>query len=204
MGLRVICMTSRRGARLLSSAMRRIFGSTENPTMDQREKEIETRLIGAIAHRPESVRIRCNNLPYITSFRDLFGAHEYQTIQDNSIWNPFGGFMKDVIGGMCPDIVFRSKVTNENRIIIEVKDTEKLGYQHYGIEDSQVVRYFLHLLATSTKDSDDIHRAVLLCAPPIWFADAHNAKAWGYFLEHFSGLAAKFRIALGEVYSDTF
>ena len=172
--------------------------------MGQGERNIEDRLISALAHCPDSVKIRCSNLPSITNFRDLFGAHEYVKIHDNSIWNLHKGFMKDVIGLMCPDLVFRSKVTNENRIIIEVKDTQRLGDGHYNIEDSQVVRYFLHLLATSTKDSDDIHRAVLLCAPPNWFADAHNAKAWGYFGEHFSGLATKFRIALGEVYSDTF
>jgi len=72
--------------------------------------------------------------------------------------------MLDVIDGMIPDIVLRSPISRQNRIYIEVKDTEPLGY---GIEDSKIARYFLHLLATTTrgpKEGNDIRRAVLLCA----------------------------------------
>ncbi|MGB6716817.1 MAG: hypothetical protein WBE47_07700 [Candidatus Acidiferrales bacterium] len=106
---------------------------------------------------------------------------------------------------MTPDIVLRSRVSGENRVYIEVKDSQPLGY---GVEDSQVVRYFLHLLATTTgiprEGETDIRRAVLLCAPSTWFKNAINAKAWNHFLEHFSGLAKEFEITLGEVHAEAF
>lgn len=168
----------------------------------KRETIIEDKLLLALHERPQSVTIHRSSLSDTTSFGELFKQLEFKHIHDDSRWNPARNFMKDVIGGMCPDIVLRSKSTGENRIYIEVKDTERLGYRHYDIEDSQVVRYFLHLLATTTKNPDDIDRAILLCAPSHWFVDRHNAKAWGYFVEHFSGPAAKFDIVIGEVRAD--
>src|SRR6267143_951558 len=168
----------------------------------KRETIIEDKLLLALHERPQSVTIHRSSLSDTTSFGELFKQLEFKHIHDDSRWNPARNFMKDVIGGMCPDIVLRSKSTGENRIYIEVKDTERLGYRHYDLEDSQVVRYFLHLLATTTKNPDDIDRAILLCAPSHWFVDRHNAKAWGYFVEHFSGLAAKFGILIGEVHAD--
>lgn len=168
----------------------------------EREKIIENALLTALRERPQAVLIHRSSLPSIRNFGDLFRQLEYEHIHDDSRWNPVKNLMNDVIGGMCPDIVLRSKLTGENRIYIEVKDTERLGYRHYGIEDSQVIRYFLHLLATTTKNSGDICRAILLCAPSYWFDHPHNAKAWGYFLQHFSGLAEAFDIAIGEVHAD--
>ncbi|HEY2460227.1 MAG TPA: hypothetical protein VGI16_05450 [Candidatus Acidoferrum sp.] len=168
----------------------------------KRETIIEERLLAALRQRPESIKIYRSSIPRVSNVRQLVGVHDFEDIHDNSRWNPAKNFMRDVIGNMCPDIVLRSKLTGENRIYIEVKDIERLGYRHYDIEDSQVVRYFLHLLATTTKNPKDISRATLLCAPSRWFVDRHNAKAWGYFLEHFSGLATKFNITIGELHAD--
>lgn len=172
----------------------------------EHEKIIECKLIAALRDRAESVRIHRSSLSAISAIADLTGARNFEqvleVVHDNSSWNPTKTLMKDVIGGMCPDIVLRSKLTGENRIYIEVKDKERLGYRRYGVEDSQVVRYFLHLLATTNDKKKDVGRAVLLCAPRQWFADRHNAHAWGYLAEHFAGVGARFNIAIGELYAD--
>ncbi len=75
-----------------------------------------------------------------------------------------------------------------------------------GIEDSQIARYFLHLLATtskSPKEGADIRRAVLLRAPDAWFKVKGNAETWNHFLRCFSGLATAFDITLGELHADS-
>jgi hypothetical protein len=78
----------------------------------------------------------------------------------------------------------------------------------YSVEDSQIIRYCLHFLATTTKvpatKVTDLRRAVVLCAPPAWFKNDQNAKTWNYFLERFSGLAEAFYITLGELLADSF
>jgi hypothetical protein len=77
--------------------------------------------------------------------------------------------MRDVAGGVTPDIVLRSRVSGQNRIYVEVKDSEPL---HYDIEDSQIVRYFLHLLGTTTKVSEkgavDKHGITFWNISPDW------------------------------------
>ena len=132
---------------------------------------------------------------------DLIGRNGYEVIEDDSRWNPYPKFMLEIIGGMTPDIVLRSKVSCENRIYIEVKKTQPLGYRK---ADSQVIRYFLHLLATShSKPSilgEDIRRAVLLAAPVSWFAATANKDACTYFLEMYSPLASCFGVTLGELH----
>jgi len=88
----------------------------------------------------------------------LLGQHRPTVLHDTNVWNLHPNFMLDVIGGTIPDIVLRSPISRQKRIYIEVKDTEPLGY---GIEDSQIARYFLHLLATTTrgpKEGNDIRR----------------------------------------------
>jgi hypothetical protein len=167
------------------------------------EAEIEQKLLDALQRDARSVVIRNSSFPSVRNFADLLKNLPYESIHDDSRWNPSTDFMPDIIGNMTPDIVLRSNETGENRVCIEVKNTQKLGDgHHYHIEDSQVVRYFLHLLATTKKNPNDIGRAMLLCAPSRWFADSHNAKAWGHFIEHFSGLATKFHIAIGEIDAD--
>ncbi len=172
--------------------------------MLQREKMIEGRLLTALRRDAHVLKIQASTSK-AQSLADLLCGSEPEVIHDNSDWNPQPRLMQDLVGGMTPDIVLRSRASGENRVYIEVKDSEPLGY---GIEDSQVIRYFLHLIATTRKvpkkGVTDISRAVLLCAPSQWFMGAGNAKTWNHFLEHFSGLARAFEITLGELHADTF
>jgi hypothetical protein len=70
-----------------------------------------------------------------------------------------------------------------------VKETACLNY---GIHDSQIIRYLLHLLAsseTNPRGKGDIKRAILLAAPSAWFAAKRTGKAWTYFVDHYTDLA---------------
>ncbi len=170
--------------------------------MTQREKEIEARILDRLKDGPAGLEIK-NSTSDAKNLAVLLGQHRPTVLPDTSAWNLHPNFMQDVIGGMIPDIVLRSTLSGQNRIYIEVKDTEPLGY---GREDSQITRYFLHLLATTTrgpKEGGDIRRAVLLCAPAAWFKVKGNAQTWNHFLACFSGLATAFDITLGEVYADS-
>jgi hypothetical protein len=170
--------------------------------MNQREKEIESRLLPILEQRPETVTIHRATSSHAKTMADLINGHAWDKFHDNSDWNKFKGFMQDVSCRICPDIVIYSAKTRENRIYIEVKDTRELGY---GAEESQIIRYFLHLLVTTKKGAEqktDLSRAVLLCAPSRWFKVRRTAKSWDHFLEHFSGLATAFGITLGEIHSD--
>lgn len=136
---------------------------------------------------------------------DLCGTQKFEIFQRNPEWNTHKGFMKDLIGGMIPDIVLRSTTSGQNRIYIEVKESACL---HYNTEDSQIIRYFLHLLAVSERnpkgcDDIEIGRAVILAAPLAWFEDSRTGTDWRYFLEHYRKLARLFCITLGEVHTDT-
>jgi hypothetical protein len=132
---------------------------------------------------------------------DLIGSKDFDLIEDDNRWNLHPKFMVEIIGGMTPDVVLRSKTSNENRIYIEVKKTRPLGY---GKVDSQIIRYLLHLLATTYSTppggADDIRRAILLAAPLSWFAVNTNHAAWTYFLETYSRLASCFGVTLGELH----
>jgi len=170
--------------------------------MTQREKEIEGRILDRLKDGVARLEIQ-NSTSEAKNLAALLGHHRPNVLHDTSAWNLHPNFMGDVIGGMIPDIVLRSPISRQNRIYIEVKDTEPLGY---GIEDSQIVRYFLHLLATTTrgpKEGNDIRRAVLLCAPAAWFKVKGNAETWNHFLTCFSGLATAFDITLGELHADS-
>jgi hypothetical protein len=142
-----------------------------------------------------------------TSIYDLVDNHGYVLFQDTNDWNHEPKLMIDVAGGITPDLVLRSTATGENRIYIEVKSTE-------GIRDaaplSQIVRQFLHLLATSRHSPSagrhDIRRAILLAAPSAWFAKEANVTKWRYFLDKYADLARlpKVDITLGELRLDAF
>jgi len=178
------------------------FGEGRETCMTQREKEIEGRILDRLKDGPAGLEIH-NSTSDAESLAALPGQHRPSVIQDSSAWNLDQNFMLDVIGNMIPDIVLRSPLSGQNRIYIEVKDTEPLGY---GIEDSQIARYFLHLLATTTrgpKESSDIRRAVLLCAPAAWFKVKGNAETWNHFLTCFSGVASAFDITLGELHANS-
>jgi hypothetical protein len=167
----------------------------------QRGKEIEVRILDKLKDGPGGLEIQ-NSTSDAKNLAALLGQHRPTVLHDSSDWNLHPTFMVDVIGGMTPDIVLRSMLSGQNRIYIEVKDTEPLGF---GIEDSQITRYFLHLLADTTrgpKAGSDIRRAVLLCAPAAWFKVKGNAQTWNHFLGCFSGLATAFDITLGELHAD--
>ncbi|MGB7283994.1 MAG: hypothetical protein WBE13_17140 [Candidatus Acidiferrum sp.] len=169
--------------------------------MTQREKEIETRILDRLRYDPARLEIQ-NSTSDAKNLATLLGQHRPNVLPDTSEWNLHPDFMVDVIGGMTPDIVIRSSLSGQNRIYIEVEDCEPLGY---GIEDSPITRYCLHLLATTTqspKEGNDIRRAVLLCAPVAWFKVNRNAETWNHFLRRFSGLATAFDITLGELHAD--
>jgi hypothetical protein len=112
---------------------------------------------------------------------------------------------EDLFGQLVPDIVVRTKVgcpaNYANRIIIEVKYATGLRKPY---ETSQVVRYFLHLLVTTTKGNPekDGARALVLAAPASWFADARNSAAWNYFRRTYGDLAEVFDITLAELHLD--
>jgi hypothetical protein len=103
--------------------------------------------------------------------------------------------------------VIRSQATGENCIYIDVKLNEEL---RDCAPLSQVVRQFLHLLATSrfapVAEPLDIKRAVLLAAPSAWFARPRNREKWPYFLTHYTDLARLRQIdmTLGELRLDGF
>lgn len=106
-----------------------------------------------------------------------------------------------VIGGMTPDIVLRPQISGKDRIYIEVKEAASLSY---GRHDSQVVRYFLHLLASTEQrpgGKDDIGRAILLAAPAHWF-ERKAGEDWLYFVEKYTDLARAFNITLGKILLD--
>jgi hypothetical protein len=137
-----------------------------------------------------------------SSIGALCGDFAYEVFKDTSHWNhQWKEFYKDPIltdisGGMGPDIVLRSKRSNQNRIYIEVKEAVPL---RYGVFDSQVVRYFIHLLTTSTMKQPDLRRAILLAAPNYWFDDKKKVAPWDDFCDRYAGLASVFDITLGEI-----
>ena len=162
------------------------------------EKELETDLVSRLRSGDTVIPIT-NSTSDASSLTDLCCGTAFEIFQDDSRWNSYPDFMHDVIGGMTPDIVLRSKASGENRIYIEVKETHVLGY---GTTDSQIVRYFLHLLATSTRltgGPSEIRRGILLAAPPKWFSDTRTGFDWNEFVENYSGLAKAFDITLGEI-----
>ena len=139
----------------------------------------------------------------VRSFADVCGSHAFEIFQNDTGWNTHKGFMEDVIGGMTPDIVLRSVLSGQNRIYIEVKESDCL---HYDTEDSQIIRYFLHLLAVSERNPKgipDISRAIILAAPSGWFENSRTGTDWRYFIEHYCDLARAFCITLGELRVDS-
>lgn len=171
------------------------------------EKELESRLCQEL-RCVDGERGRLASLRFVrstsdaASISDLFGNFDYDVIQDDSRWrNTPPDVMRDIAGGMTCDIAVRSRLSGENRIYIEVKRTQPIGY---GKVDSQVVRYFLHLLGTTHREpiprTPDMRRAMILAAPPGWFATSANAETWSYFWETFAPLAAVFDVTLAELH----
>src|SRR3954453_13458049 len=61
-----------------------------------------------------------------TSIYDFVENIQYGVFQDTSDWRTEHKIMIDVAGGITPDLVLRSTVSGENRIYIEVKNTEEI------------------------------------------------------------------------------
>jgi hypothetical protein len=141
-----------------------------------------------------------------TSATDLFeliGEREFVTFEDNNDWCKGFELRGDFFELIRPDIVVRSSSSGENRIIIETKVDTPLGYG--SAADSQIVRYFLQLLATSKcRPTRDIRRAVLLAAPSSWFKSTYQDR-WRYFRNTYAELAMckGVDITLGEIHCDS-
>jgi hypothetical protein len=164
------------------------------------EKDLENSLVITLSAAETLSNIRISSATSdARSLADLCRGQPFEIIQDDSRWNQQPTAMLEIIGGMTPDIVLRSKSSTQNRIYIEVKESALLGY---GIHDSQAVRYFLHLVASSeTKPNgkEDIRRGLLLAAPTAWFEEKRTGAAWRYFMERYSDLARAFDVTLGEI-----
>jgi hypothetical protein len=134
----------------------------------------------------------------------LIGKSPFDIFCDKSEWNNKKGVMPEIIGNMTPDIVLRSRVSGQNRIIIECKGTREKPTR-FGIADSQFVRFFLWLLTmTESRRGQDIRRAVLLAAPSPWFTDNEMSRYWNYLCETYQLIASYktnegFDITLGEI-----
>lgn len=130
---------------------------------------------------------------------DLVDVHPFRVfVNQQGSWNTHPAFMVDVAGGVTPDFVVRSAESGENRIYIEAKGTG--GRFERSKVDSQVVRYFLHLLNTSRHKPPypEIARALLLAAP----RDFLPHDWWSYFIERFRPLGDVFGITLGVIVAD--
>lgn len=175
------------------------------------EKILEKRLCSLLARGQSDVSVLAA-IPIVGStsaaktLADLIRHPDYTIIEDSNQWNTSPKLGLDLFGNLTVDIVIRSRRAQDacgNRMIIEVKDKDDL---HYGIPDSQIVRYLLHLLVTSVEKADLIGRAVLLAAPAAWFAREQargDRSKWRYFLEHYTGLAQSFDVTLGAIVTDT-
>jgi hypothetical protein len=163
------------------------------------EKDIEQFLLQKLAKSElKGLVITSAHDSLVRNLGDLVGNNKFQVFHDDNRWNPNPGVGRDVIGGMVPDIVLRSLKSGQNRIYIEVKETDHLRYDK---EDSQIIRYFLHLVFTTKKEpNEDIQRAILLAAPSAWFTDVTNAEKWQHFLDNYGGLASRFDVTLGEIH----
>jgi hypothetical protein len=172
------------------------------------EREIQNALC-AILSSAQMESSRLTRVPVswgaksIGTLADWVNGIFYDVLEETSDWNPHARLMVDLTGGLAVDIALRSRVSGENRIYIEVKETDDL---HCGTVASQIVRYFLCMLATTRRNTGqrDMRRAVLLAAPSSWFEreDRKAESKWKYFLTTYQPLADEFGITLGEIRTD--
>jgi hypothetical protein len=179
----------------------------ESPQVEsQLEKDLEAKIV---------VRLKSNGTEWrsiaITNFTtsartlgNLIGEASFGIYQQpHSLIRGSAGLSVDLFGGLKPDIVIHSLASKQNRIIIEVKRDSL--FTHKERHASQILRYFLHLLATTDrrpKEKQDINRAVLLAAPSSWFESDSKASLWRQFVKDYGPLAETFHIALGEIRTD--
>ena len=161
------------------------------------EKPIEDKIIQLLKQDPYSLKFQStSNIEYQNIGR-LINGSPFDILQDTSDWNQHKNICIDISGQMTPDIVIRSKVTNQNRIIIEVKDWARISNN-----GRQLRSYFIHLLVTTTRDasvSGGIVRAIILAAPDHWFRDRNRYAAYDIFLQECAGLANDYGIVLAAI-----
>lgn len=168
------------------------------------EKELENSLVSMInAGRENIALLKKIAFSFSSSsarnLLDLMDDSDYLILQDDSNWNQHKDTLIDVSGGMTPDIVLQSSLSRQNRIIIEVKSDAHFGYTRQA---SQITRYFIHLLSTTTEKcshGNKIKRAVILATPTAWHRNHKNHEDWQYFLEKYTDLASSFGITLAAI-----
>src|SRR5579863_2612383 len=109
------------------------------------EDDIQRHICAKLEKR-ELRDIKVTHSTSATNLYELIGERDFIPLVDNTDWNRDFKLRGDFFQDIRPDIVLRSQSSGENRIIVEVKVTEPLKYDTAA--DSQIVRYFLHLLAT--------------------------------------------------------
>lgn len=167
------------------------------------EKEYVNYLVECIKHGPEckGIWIVDGKTGAKENLCGYLSGIDHEVVQDSSDWKKNKGISIDLIGGMTPDIAVNSKLSNQNRILIEVKWDAKL---HYYPDESQLVRYFIYMIAATTRNHGklpDLKRAVLLAAPQNWFS-GKNLQAYEYFVEKFYDVGDRFGIKIGKIECD--
>lgn len=169
---------------------------------NQFEKMLESALLARIEglHSAASDPIAfAESSSDVRNLQQLLADKDFQTLRDTSEWNQHKNMLVDISGNMTPDLVLRCARDGDNRIIIEVKCHSGLNYDKH---DSQLVRYFLHLLATTHQRKDNpaaIRRALILAAPASWFLTPANRDRWTYFINTYRDLARHFDITLAAI-----
>jgi len=137
----------------------------------------------------------------------LIGESPFDIFCGNRDWNNKRGVMPEIIRGLIPHIVLRSKASGQNRIIIECKGPRE-KQRIYGIADSHFVRYFLWLLTmTEARRDHDIRRGVFVAAPTLWFTRDETSKSWNHLSQTYRPIGSYkrnegFDITLGEIRCD--
>jgi len=177
----------------------------ESPQVESRlEKDLEAKIVLRLepsGTKWQSIAIT-NCTTSASTLGDLIGDAGFRLDQQLSLVRGSVGLSVDLFGGQTPDIVIHSLASKQSRIVIEVK--KNALFANKGRHESQILRYFLHLLATTDQKPNgkqDINRAVLLAAPSAWFEAnlTGGAKLWKQFVEDYGPLAETFHIALGEI-----
>jgi hypothetical protein len=172
------------------------------------EKEIENKNYERLNAGPESLKtleITKHTLERYTSLFELLKGFEqrFNVLPQKYLFRRFTGLSVDIFGGCTPDLAIESVISGQLRIVIEVKKNSP--FTHKEPDASQMLSYFLYLLATTTNKSagaDDIPRAVLLAAPSAWFRNNRLSEPWNHLLNHYKPLASAFNVTLGEIHID--
>jgi hypothetical protein len=174
-------------------------------TVNLLEKDVQARVVARL--EPTGILWRSIAFTNYTTapetLEGLIGNRAFAFTQQPALIRHSSGLSVDLFGGQKPDIVIHSQTSKQNRIIIEVK--KNAVFTHREPHGSQILRYFLHLLATTDQKPNgrrDIDRAVLLAAPSSWFEEDSRSALWKQFVNDYGPLAKTFQIALGEIRTD--